>query len=66
MTAGEIRVVVRQLKDIAALIDRATPEDRRSIYDELGVNLTYYPDTQTVRAGAGAPRVLGVCVEGGT
>jgi len=64
LTKTEIKAMVRQLKDIVAVLAGADPEDKRAIYDELGVNLTYYPDGR-VHAGAGA-RVLGVCVGGTT
>ena len=40
----------------------ADPADKRAVYDELGVNLTYYPDGRAhVAAGS---RVLGVRVGG--
>jgi hypothetical protein len=61
LTATEIKTFVRQLKDIAVLAD-ADPEDKRAIYDELGVKLTYHPDGR-VHVGAGG-RVLGVRVGG--
>ncbi len=64
LTKAEIKVLVRQLKDIVAVLADALPEDKRVIYDELGVNLTYHPDGR-VHVGAGA-RVLGVRVGGGT
>ncbi len=64
LTKGEIKALVRRLKDIVAVLADADPEDKRAIYDELGVKLTYYPDGR-VRASAGA-RVLGVRVGGGT
>ena len=66
MSTAEIRALVRQLKDIAATLNRAAAEDRHAIYQELGINLTYYPDSKTVLAGAGATGVLMVGVEGGT
>ena len=53
-----------QLKDIVEVLADADPEDKRAIYDELGVNLTYHPDGR-VRVGAGS-RVLRVRVGGGT
>ena len=62
ITNAEIKALVRQLKDIAAVLADADPEDKRAIYDELGVNLTYHPDGR-VHVGAGA-RVLGVRVGG--
>ena len=64
LTKAEIKTLVRQLKDIVAVLADADPEDRRSIYAELGVNLTYHPDGR-IRVGAGAG-VLPVGVEGGT
>ena len=64
LTATEIKTLVRQLKDIVAVLADADPRDKRAIYDELGVNLTYHPDGR-VHVGAGG-RVLGVRVGGGT
>ena len=64
LTTAEIKALVRQLKDIVAVLADADPADKRAIYDELGVNLTYHPDGR-VHVGAGA-RVLGVRVGGGT
>jgi site-specific DNA recombinase len=66
LTTNEIRALVRQLKDIASVLAEARPEDKRAIYDELGVNLEYDPATRTVRAGAGPTRVLRVGVGGAT
>ena len=64
LTTNEIKALVGQLKDIVAVLAEASPADKRAIYDELGVNLTYDPETKTVRAGAGAPHVLRVGVGG--
>jgi anti-sigma factor RsiW len=35
-TAAEIRALVRQLKDIVAVLADADPADKRAVYDELG------------------------------
>jgi hypothetical protein len=64
LTTAEIKALVRQLKDIVAVLTNADPADKRAIYDELGVNLTYHPDGR-VQVGAGG-RVLRVRVGGGT
>ncbi len=64
LNSSEIKTLVRQLKDIVAVLADADPEDKRAIYDELGVNLTYHPDGR-VHVGAGGG-VLGVRVGGGT
>ena len=66
LTTNEIKALIGQLKDIVAVLADASPEDKRAIYDELGVNLTYHPETKMARAGAGAPHVLRVGVGGGT
>ena len=63
-TKNEIKALVRQLKDIVATLANADPEDKRAIYDELGVNLTYHQDGR-VHVAAGA-RVLRDRVGGGT
>ena len=64
VSTAEIKTLVRQLKDSVAVLASADPGDKRAIYSELGVNLTYHPDRR-IRVGAGAG-VLGVGVEGGT
>jgi hypothetical protein len=63
LTRGEIKALVRQLKDIVAVLANANPADKRAIYDELGVNLTCHPDGR-VQVGAGG-RVLRGRVGGG-
>jgi hypothetical protein len=64
LTRAEIETLVRQLKDIGAVLAIADPEDKRAIDEELGVNLTYHADGR-VHVGAGS-RVLRVRVGGGT
>lgn len=61
-TAAEIKAVVRQLKDLVAVLATTDPADKRSVYDELGVDLTYQADGR-VHIGAGA-RVLNERVGG--
>lgn len=52
-----------RLKDIVAVLANADPEDKRAIYDELGVNLTYHSDGRVHVAPARA--YLGCVSEGG-
>ena len=42
-----------------AVLRHADPELKRTVYDELGVRLTYHPDGQ-VHVEADQPHVLGV------
>ncbi|HEX4531273.1 MAG TPA: hypothetical protein VIA11_17915, partial [Acidimicrobiia bacterium] len=63
-TKSEIKALVRQLKDIVGALANADPEDKRAIYDELGVSLTYHRDGR-VHVAAGA-HVLKDGVGGGT
>ncbi|GAC1602031.1 MAG: recombinase family protein [Acidimicrobiales bacterium] len=65
LTALEVRALVSRLKDIVAVLGNADPELKRTVYDELGVRLTYDPNGE-VHVEAGESRVLGVGVEGGT
>ena len=60
LTENEIRALVVQLRDIVVVLAHADPLDKRAIYEELGVNLTYHPDGR-VHVAAGAPHVLGGC-----
>ncbi len=52
-TKNEIKTLVRQLKDIVGALANADPKDKRAIYDELGVSLTYHRDGR-VHVAAGA------------
>ena len=52
MTREEIRSVVEQLKGIVAMLNNADPEDRRAVYQELNVSITYHTDGRLhVKAG---------------
>ena len=55
--------MVAQLRDIVAVLADANPIDKRIIYDQIGVKLTYRSDG-TVHVAAGAPHVLRVGVGG--
>jgi hypothetical protein len=63
-TKNGIKTLVRQLKDIVGALANADPKDKRAIYDELGVSLTYHRDGR-VHVAAGA-HVLRDGVGGGT
>ncbi|MHB1444694.1 MAG: recombinase family protein [Acidimicrobiales bacterium] len=65
LSQAEVKALVARLRDIVSVLHKADPELKRSIYDEVGVRLTYHPDG-TVDVEAGEPRVLGVRVGGGT
>ena len=65
MSQAEIKGLVDQLRGIAEALANATPQDRRAVYDELGVSLTYDPENKRVKVEAGAPHVLRVGVGGG-
>ncbi len=65
LTASEVKALVSRLKDIVAVLAGADPELKRTLYDELGVRLTYHPSGE-VHVEAGDPHVLGVRVGGGT
>ena len=62
-TKNEIKALVRQLKDIVGTLADADPEDKRAIYDELGVNLTYHQDGR-VHVAAGCACTQGSCRRG--
>jgi len=65
LTTSEVKALVAKLKDIVAVLANADPELKRTVYDELGVRLTYHPSGEA-RVEAGDPHVLGVRVGGGT
>ena len=55
-----------RLRETAGVQGEPNPQDRRAIYDELGVALRYEPQTREVHVAAGAPHVLRVGVGGVT
>ncbi|WP_433493692.1 recombinase family protein [Micromonospora sp. CA-248089] len=68
MTQAEIATLVRALGDIVTVLRDADPADKAEVYRQLGLRLTYHPQTQTVHAEAdlSAHRGLMGCVRGGT
>ncbi|MGC4864625.1 recombinase family protein [Micromonospora sp. DT53] len=68
MSRTEIKDLVHALGDIAAVLRDADPTDKAEVYRQLGLRLTYQPETQTVRAAVdlSAHRGVKVCVRGGT
>jgi len=65
MTRQEIRSIVEQLTGIVALLNSADPEDRRAVYRELNVSITYHTDGR-LHVQAGPKRCNNECVGGGT
>lgn len=68
MTGTEITSLVTVLGDIATVLRDADPADKAEVYRQLGLRLTYQPETQTVRASVdlSAHRWVMACVRGGT
>ena len=64
LTTAEIKALVASSRTSSPCWPTRTPQDKRAIYDELGVNLTYDPDGRVTSAQDA--RVLGVRVGGGT
>ena len=64
ITAHGVREIVEQLQGISTALDSAEPNERRAVYDALGVTLTYHPDRKAVHVGAGSPHVVRVGVGG--
>jgi len=64
LTESEVKSLVAQPRDIVAVLAGADPLDKRTVYKELSVKLTYYPDGR-VHVSAGAPSMyLGFVSEG--
>jgi site-specific DNA recombinase len=42
--------MIQALGDIREVIQNATLEDKARVYDQLGLRLTYAPNTKTIRA----------------
>ena len=62
-TKNEIKALVVQLRDIVTVLADSDPLDKRAIYEELGVNLTYHPAGGCVSPPG--PAYLGLVSEGG-
>ena len=53
------------LRDLMSLLAAADPADKAQIYKQLGLALTYHPDSQTVRTEARPlPMYAGECPRG--
>lgn len=67
MSRTEIASLVTAVGDFAAVLRDADPADKAEVYRQLGLRLTYQPETQTVRAemDLNAHRGVMVCVRGG-
>jgi site-specific DNA recombinase len=52
MSREQINELVRTLGDIVATLSEADPADKAEVYRQLGLRLTYHPETQTVHAEA--------------
>ena len=50
MTATAVPPAEPGLGDITTAIRTAHPDDKAQVYRQLGLRLTYHPDTQTVHA----------------
>lgn len=50
LTAEELTAIVEELGDLVTALRDADPEHKMAVYRDLGLRLTYDPDTQTVRA----------------
>ncbi len=64
MTEAEIRDVVSSLADAIALLQQATPEDRRRVYQAAQLEVLYDHENRRAQLSV-APRVSGG-VGGGT
>lgn len=68
MRREEIAALIDSLGSLLAVLHEADPADKAEVYSQLGLRLTYHPETQTVRAEAHLdPHYCGVDrVRGGT
>ncbi|WP_319461364.1 hypothetical protein [Micromonospora sp. RTP1Z1] len=62
MSRSEINDLVQALGDIATVLRDADPADKAEVYRQLGLRLTYQPETQTVRAEVDLSAHRGVMV----
>ncbi|MBQ0894896.1 hypothetical protein KBX37_17620 [Micromonospora sp. U56] len=67
MSRAEITTLVTALGDITTVLRDADSADKAEVYRQLGLRLTYRPETQTVRAASQrAPWGNGLCPRGDT
>ncbi|RAO53898.1 hypothetical protein ONO86_01404 [Micromonospora noduli] len=68
MSRAEITALVTALGDTTTVLRNADPADKAEVYRQLGLRLTYRPETQTVRAAIdlSAHRGQIICVRGAT
>ncbi len=68
LSQEEIVAIVEELGDMVAALRDAEPEHKLDVYRNLGLRLTYDPETRTVRADIdlAARRWDLVCVRGAT
>jgi len=68
LTTEQITAIIDELGDMITALRDADPEDKLDIYRNLGLRLTYDPQTQTVRAeiDLATHRWDSGCVRGGT
>jgi site-specific DNA recombinase len=48
LTKGQVRALVKGLRDVVRALAQADPEDKAAIYAELGIRLTYHPGGRVV------------------
>lgn len=65
LTNEEIRSLVEQLKGIVGVLEHASAESRRAVYQQLNVALEYHTDRR-IRVTAGPSACTNECVGGGT
>jgi site-specific DNA recombinase len=67
-TAAEIDELINSIGDVTAALSTGALDDKATLYKELGLSLTYHPDTASVyaRAELAKPRWAADCVGGGT
>jgi hypothetical protein len=69
MSRDEIAALVESLGDIVTALTAADPADKAEVYKQLGLRLTYHPESQTVSAQAtlgGSPWGIRPCPRGDT
>ena len=49
MTAAEIREVVERMRGIVAILESATPDDRRRIYEAAQLSIVYDHDNRRAK-----------------
>ena len=66
LTEGEIRALIGGVRDGLVRLSGASPEQKKAMYEHMGLRLTYQPERNAVEIESRPLACTQVCVGGGT